>query len=99
MVFDFQAYHFDRDDVALNGFHKFFKNQAHEKREHAEKLMKFQNQRGGRIVLQNIQKPTEEEWASGQVAIESALQLEKTINQALLDLHKLVGQHEDAQVT
>lgn len=60
--------------------------------------MKYQNQRGGRIVLQNIQKPCEEEWASGQAAMEAALQLEKTVNQALLDLHKLADQHGDAQV-
>lgn len=50
-----QAWYFDRDDVALNGFHKFFKKQSEEEREHADKLMKYQNMRGGRVVLQNIQ--------------------------------------------
>ncbi len=49
-----QAFYFDRDDVALRGFYKFFKESSDEEREHAEKLMKFQNQRGGRIVLQDI---------------------------------------------
>ena len=49
-----QAYYFDRDDVALPGFHKFFKKSSEEEREHAEKLMKYQNKRGGRIVLQDI---------------------------------------------
>jgi len=92
------SYHFDRDDVALPGFAKFFKKQSHEEREHAEKLMKFQNQRGGRIVLASIQKPSEEEWASGQAAMEAALQLEKTVNQALLDLHALAQQHADSQM-
>ena len=52
--FWFQAYHFDRDDVALPGAHKYFKKASDEEREHAQLLMKFQNQRGGRIVLQNI---------------------------------------------
>lgn len=37
---------FDRDDVALQGFAKFFKKQSDEEREHAEKLIKYQNQRG-----------------------------------------------------
>jgi ferritin heavy chain len=92
------SYHFDRDDVALHGFSNFFKKQSHEEREHAEKLMKFQNQRGGRIVLANIQKPSEEEWASGLAAMEAALQLEKTVNQALLDLHALAQQHGDSQM-
>ena len=49
-----QAYYFDRDDVALKGFSKFFKHSSDEEREHAEKLMAFQNKRGGRIVLQDI---------------------------------------------
>uniref|UniRef100_A0A8W8JW36 Ferritin n=1 Tax=Magallana gigas TaxID=29159 RepID=A0A8W8JW36_MAGGI len=37
------AYYFDRDDVALPGFSKFFKNSSDEEREHAEKLMKYQS--------------------------------------------------------
>lgn len=49
-----QAYYFDRDDQALHNFAKFFRHQSHEEREHAEKLMKLQNQRGGRIFLQDI---------------------------------------------
>lgn len=49
-----QAYYFDRDDQALHNFAKFFRHQSHEEREHAEKLMKMQNQRGGRIFLQDV---------------------------------------------
>lgn len=92
------AYYFDRDDVALRGFHKWFKKNSDEEREHAEKFMKFQNQRGGRIVLQNIQKPGAEEWGSGLEAMQAALELEKTVNQALLEMHKLCSNHGDAQM-
>lgn len=53
-VFLLQSYYFDRDDVALKNFAKYFLHQSHEEREHAEKLMKLQNQRGGRIFLQDI---------------------------------------------
>ena len=49
-----QSFYFDRDDVALKGFAKFFKESSDEEREHGEKLMKLQNMRGGRIVLQDI---------------------------------------------
>lgn len=49
-----QSYYFDRDDVALRNFAKYFLHQSHEEREHAEKLMKMQNQRGGRIFLQDV---------------------------------------------
>lgn len=91
------AWYFNRDDVALNGFHKYFKKASEEEREHAEKLMKYQNQRGGRIVLQNIQKPERDEWGTGLEAMQIALTLEKNVNQALLDLHKLADGHGDAQ--
>jgi len=97
-VYHSMAFYFDRDDVALPGFHKYFKKASDEEREHAEKLMKFQNQRGGRIVLQPIQKPERDEWVSGLEAMKAALALEKNVNQALLDLHKLADSHGDAQM-
>jgi len=98
-VYQSMAFYFDRDDVALKGFHKFFSKSSEEEREHAEKLMKFQNQRGGRIVLQNIQKPERDEWGTGLDAMQAALALEKNVNQSLLDLHKLADSHGDAQMT
>jgi ferritin len=49
------SYYFDRDDVALHGIAKWLKKQSDEEREHGTRFMKFQNTRGGRIVLQNIQ--------------------------------------------
>jgi len=90
--------YFDRDDVALPGFAKFFKASSDEEREHAEKLMAYQNKRGGRIVLQDIKKPSNDEWGNGLEAMQVALQLEKSVNQSLLDLHKIAGGHEDAQL-
>lgn len=89
------SYFFDRDDQALPNFAKFFRHQSHEEREHAEKLMKFQNQRGGRIFLQDVKKPERDEWGNGLEALECALNLEKSVNHSLLDLHKLSSQHND----
>lgn len=97
-VYQSMAFYFDRDDVALNGFCEYFKKASNEEREHAEKLMKFQNQRGGRIVLQDIKKPDQDEWVSGMNAMQCALSLEKTVNQSLLDLHKVADSHGDAQM-
>ncbi|GCB64288.1 hypothetical protein scyTo_0011730 [Scyliorhinus torazame] len=77
---------------------KFFKNQSHEEREHAEKLMKFQNQRGGRVILQDVSKPDRDEWSNGLEAMSCALHLERTVNQSLLDLHKLASDKIDAQM-
>ncbi|WP_411018726.1 ferritin family protein, partial [Salmonella sp. s24813] len=72
-----------------------FKENSHEEREHAEKLMSFQNKRGGRIFLQDIKKPERNEWGSGLEAMQCALQLEKTVNQTLLDLQKLATDKGD----
>uniref|UniRef100_A0A3Q3JKK8 Ferritin n=1 Tax=Monopterus albus TaxID=43700 RepID=A0A3Q3JKK8_MONAL len=40
-------------------------------------------------------KPERDEWGSGLEAMQCALQLEKKVNQALLDLHKLATQYAD----
>uniref|UniRef100_UPI00398F1C59 ferritin, heavy subunit-like n=1 Tax=Pristiophorus japonicus TaxID=55135 RepID=UPI00398F1C59 len=76
-------------DVVLRHFAEFFKEQSHEEREHAEKLMEFQNRRGGWIILGDVKKPEQDEWSNGLEAMQRALQMEKNVNQSLLDLHKL----------
>ena len=85
--------------MALPGFAKYFKKAADEEKEHAELLMKFQVQRGGRIVLSDIKKPIKDEWGSGLDAMQDALALEKSMNQSLLELHKTVNEHNDYQVS
>ena len=92
------AYHFDREDVALEGFHKFFKEQSEEEREHAQKLMKFQNQRGGTIKLQDVKKPSKDNWGSPLDALTEALALEKKVNESLLKLHQIADKNGDAQM-
>ncbi|XP_026532322.1 ferritin heavy chain A-like [Notechis scutatus] len=93
------AYHFDRDDVALSHLAKFLKEQSQEERQHADKFLKYQNKRGGRIVLQDIKKPEKDEWGNSLDALEHALQLEKEVNQALLDLHKLATEKVDPHLS
>ena len=94
-----QSFYFDRDDVALPNVAKYFRKASHEELEHAQIFMQFQNDRGGRIVLQDIKKPAKDEWGSGQDAMQVALELEKTVNQALLDLHKIADKHGDFHVS
>ncbi|XP_072281764.1 ferritin light chain, oocyte isoform-like [Pyxicephalus adspersus] len=89
------GFYFDRDDVALAKFSKFFRELSDKKQKHAEEFLKFQNRRGGRIVLQDIKKPEADEWVNGTHAMECALKLEKSLNQALLDLHKVATEHAD----
>ena len=42
ILFRNQAMHFNRDDINLPGFHKFFKEASEEEREHAMKVFLFQ---------------------------------------------------------
>lgn len=46
--------YFDRDDVALPHFSSFFLERSEKERDQAEKLLEYQNMRGGRILLQTI---------------------------------------------
>jgi len=96
-VYQSMAYHFDRDDVGLPGFAKNFRERSEEERGHAELLMKYQNQRGGRIVLQDIKAPHKTNWGTGLEAMQDCLQLEKQVNQALLNLHAIADSHNDYQ--
>ncbi|KAM5297242.1 ferritin light chain-like [Glossophaga mutica] len=89
------GFYFDRDDVALQGVCHFFQELAKKKREDAECLLTMPNQRGGRILLQDVAKPSKPEWGTTQDAMEAALALEKTLNQALLDLHALASARSD----
>ncbi|XP_038992123.1 ferritin-3, chloroplastic-like [Hibiscus syriacus] len=83
--------YFDRDNVALKGLAKFFKECSLEEREHAEKLMEYQNKRGGKVKLQSILMPYSEfdhvEKGDALYAMELELSLEKLTNEKLLNLH------------
>merc|ERR1712083_604869 len=81
--------YFNRDDQALHGFAAHFKTESGEERAHGMKLMEYQTKRGGRVVFQDIAKSTTMEWGTPLEAMEAALELEKTVNQSLLDLHKV----------
>lgn len=81
------GYYFGRNDVALEGMGHFFHELA-KKHEGAEHFLKLQNKQGGRILFQDVQKPSQDDWAKFR-AMEAALALEKSLNQILLELHVL----------
>jgi len=98
-VYTSMAFYFSRDDVSMPGFHEFFKKSAKEESEHAQKFMEFQNNRGGRVVLKDIKKPEKDEWGTGLDAMKSALDLEKQVNQSIIELQKLAGEKGDGHMT
>merc|ERR1712233_276646 len=79
--------YFNRDDQALHGFAAHFKNESGEERAHGMKLMEYQTKRGGRVVFQDIAKPTTMEWGTPLEAMEAAL-----------DLHKVAGDKGDGHL-
>eukprot|EP00854_Cymbomonas_tetramitiformis_P019928 gene19928-23844_t len=85
--------YFGRDNVALPGIAKYFKEASDEERGHAEKLMEYQNHRGGKVVLQTLTPSTITEFEHADkgdalYAMEIALALEKLNNEKLLSLHQ-----------
>lgn len=93
---------FDRDNVGLPGFAEYFRESSEEEREHAEKLMRQQTRRGGRVKLQSILLPETEfnnkDKGDALYAMELSLSLEKLNFQKLLALHKVAADAEDAQL-
>merc|ERR1711974_100929 len=56
----------------------------------------YQSKRGGRCVFQDIAKPVSMEWGTCLEAMEAALELEKMVNQSLLELAKAADNKGDS---
>ncbi|XP_034342313.1 ferritin light chain 1-like [Arvicanthis niloticus] len=90
------GFFFERDDVTAESVGHFFRELAKEKSEGAERLLKLQNDCGGRALFHDVKKPSQNEWEKTQEeAMEAALDLEKILNQALLDLYALGSARSD----
>lgn len=76
----------------------YFKKSSDEEREHACKLMKYLNKRGGRIVLTDIKSPDRKEWGTAEDAMSAALELEKRVNESLLEIHAVASEAGDANL-
>jgi len=98
-VYMSMASYFNRDDISLKGMAKFFNERSDEERDHAQKFMKFQNKRGGRVVLKEVEASKVQEWGNALNGLEEALKLEKKVNESLLHLHELASKHNDAHLT
>lgn len=91
------AFYFDRDDVALGNFKRFFLSRSHNCKASVEMFLFLQNERGGRVSLTHISRP-DNSWHGGLWAMECAFYLEMIINQSLLNLHELAKGKGDAHL-
>ncbi|XP_003737398.1 ferritin, liver middle subunit isoform X2 [Galendromus occidentalis] len=87
LVYQQMAAHFENNKVARKGFAKFFMDNSNEERDHAQKLISYINSRGGTIAAFRVSMPKDTTWASARAALESALELEIEVNNALHEVH------------
>ncbi|XP_007518895.2 ferritin heavy chain-like [Erinaceus europaeus] len=92
------GYNFQRDDMALKHFSRFFLRLSRNARERAEKMMQLQVLRGGRIKLSDINIPDQLEWDSGLNALNYALNREQHVNDQLISIHQLAIDLYDAHL-
>lgn len=78
----------------LEGMTTWMRIQVDEERLHAMKFIDFINNRGGRVVLEQIDKP-ESDWSSPLAAFEQALEHEKLITKKINDLVDLAVKEND----
>jgi len=86
------ASHFE--DKNLSGFGHWMRLQAQEEVEHAMKFIGYVQTRGGKVVLDKIDKPTAE-WDTPLSAFQAALEHEQYITGRINDLVKLANDLSD----
>merc|ERR1739848_79351 len=93
------ATYFGRDGIPLPEPYLQLLEAIQEETEHADKLIDYQTMRVGKVVFRDISRPNRDEWGTALEAVEASLELEKTVNQSLLDMHKIASDHNDASFT
>lgn len=88
-----------RDNVALPGLAKYVKEASEEEQEHAHKLIDYVCKRGGRVKFNPIAQPENVDWKSAKNIVEFCLQMEKEVNQSLLNLDKIASDNGDEQMS
>jgi ferritin heavy chain len=103
--YDLMASYFDRSSVGLKNISTFFKKSSDEEREHAHKLIEYQNKRGGRVIIEEVTNINNEFYNSSLdksnllQAFELALEMEQHVYKSLLELHKLGETYNDPALT
>ncbi len=82
------------ESESLDGFATWMELQAREEVEHAMRIFRFLNDRGGRVKLQAIEEP-KQDWDSPLEAFEDAYEHEQYITGTINDLVDLAEKHDD----
>jgi len=82
------------DYRGLKGFAHWMRVQAREELEHAMKIYNYINDRGGRVVLDDV-KAVKREWSSVTEVFEHALEHERSVTKSIHDLLDLARSEGD----
>ena len=82
------------EDKSLDGFARWMDLQAEEEMEHARKIYDFVNERGGRVILEGIEKP-KSDWNSNLEVFEYSLEHEEKVTAMINDLVALAAEEKD----
>lgn len=82
-------------EILLEGFAAYMKEQASEELGHAQKIHEYLLKRNAKIELSRIESP-ETTWTNPVDIFEDALNHEKAVTHAILNLHKLAKEEDDA---
>ena len=93
--------YFSSRSVAMENIAKFFNKCSLEEREHADKLIMYQNKRGGTVVIGDIKNINNNfynskiEMSNLLQAFNFALEMEEKVYFSLLKLNELAEKHKD----
>ena len=100
--YDLMASYFDRSTVGLKNISTFFKKSSNEEREHAHKLIEYQNKRGGIVEFYDIKNCNlnflkNKDKNDVLLSFEKALEMEQIVYKSLLNVHDIADKQNDPQ--
>jgi len=82
------------ESIDMKGAASWMRVQVQEELVHADRFMAYVNDRGGRMILEAIDRPPAE-WSSGLAAFEAALEHEKKVSSLIGGLVSLAREEKD----
>ncbi|XP_056004467.1 soma ferritin-like [Ostrea edulis] len=89
------ANYFDRADMALPGFRKYFAASAEREYNRAKLMMEYMNKRGGTLSLMRMKAPVMFNFSQGKAALELALKQARQLNIKILLQNKIAMKYKD----
>lgn len=86
---------FSKTEISKFGFSKYFHRMSLEERDHAIKLIKYQNMRGGTVLLKSIESPVKDDWIDFKNSLIYTMEIEKKLTEKLIETNRLAEKLND----